>query len=102
MHIKAMMVLALVLILNVQPTAADQDQFKKVFQDLDHEFSTVNRDSDEQKQDFNKFRKVQEEAFQAFRDERDRDFTAFLKAEWEAFAEMQGLVERRNMAPLFV
>jgi hypothetical protein len=92
MHIKAMMVLVLVLILNVQPTAADQDQFKKVFQDLDHEFSTVNRDSDEQKQDFNKFRKVQEEAFQAFRDERDRDFTAFLKAEWEAFAEMQGLV----------
>jgi len=88
-----------VLILSVLPTAADQDQFKKVFRDLDNEFSTFNRNGDEQEQNFDKFRQTQETDFQAFRDERDRDFSAFLKAEWEAFAEMQGLVRYTTPKP---
>lgn len=97
MHIKAMIVF--VLILSVLSTAADQDQFKKVFRDLDNEFSTFNRNGDEQEQNFNKFRQTQETDFQAFRDERDQDFCAFLKAEWEAFVEMQGLVRYTTPKP---
>jgi len=99
MYIKAMMVLLSILILSVLSTAADQDQFEKVFRDLENEIRTINRNGDEQKQDFDTFRESQETAFQAFRDERDRDFSAFLKAEWEAFAEMQGLVRYTNPKP---
>jgi hypothetical protein len=102
MHIRATIVLVLVLILSALPIAADQDHFKKGFRDLDNEFSIFNREGDEQKQDFDTFRKSQEKAFQTFRDERDRDFSEFLKAEWEAFSEMQGLVRYTTPKPKII
>lgn len=52
MHIKTIMALVFVLILSVLPTAADQDQFEKVFRDLENEISTYSRNGDEQKEDF--------------------------------------------------
>ena len=99
MYLKRIMVLVLVLILSALPSAADQDQFKKVFRDLDNELGTFNHSDDAQKQDFETFRKAQERAFQTFRDERDREFSEFLKADWEAFSEMQGLVRYTTPKP---
>lgn len=99
MHSKAMMALVFVLILSVLPTAADQNQFKKAFNDLDNELNKSNHYSDKQEQSFDEFRQTQETAFRDFRDARDRDFSAFLKTEWEAFAEMQGLVNDTTPKP---
>jgi hypothetical protein len=85
--------------LSVLPTAADQNQLKRAFSDLDNDVNQSNRYGDKQEQTFDEFRQTQETAFKAFRDKRDRDFSTFLKTEWEAFAEMQGLVQDATPKP---
>jgi hypothetical protein len=99
MHPRAIMALVFVLILSVLPASADQNRFNKAFRDLDNQLNNSNHYNDKQEQSFDEFRKTQETAFQAFRDKRDRDFSAFLKTEWEAFAEMQGLVQDTTPKP---
>lgn len=91
--------LLLFLVLIALSTSADQEPFIKMFEDDGDDFAEFEDMEAEKKRELSEFEAEKNAEFQAFQDERDRDFAELLKAKWEAFSELEGLIRDPEPKP---